>query len=364
MSGSPACPSTSISATVHCLSFGSLTTSRSRYCQSSMLHSGISGKQLSNGLGHLRSGERFGDQQDSASVAGTKARVGHLRCVGDDDDGKLSVVRVVTHVVEERLAHVEGGTVEHECIGAVLLNQFVDGVGKSGCEDLVAEVTQCKRQELGNLRRVVDEQDAGQPYLLLGSGARQTRLLAFAGLQVHDPHPSAGRVVGAAVVLNHRAPSLQRAHGEGVSLEVVTSVFQHFIGVPVVSEDGVSRVHTQDGVVAVEHRFRPHVACRAVFLAFADNIAFLCFGSGRRIGSFSIHTVCATISAASADAILTRFFASVAWSKASGSSTPIIRHCSLANLCNVAMCSAWRWPNRPCNFKYSDTGRMFCGRKL
>src|SRR5208337_5181519 len=99
----------------------------------------------------------------------------------DDDDGKLGMIGVVTHGVEERFAHVEGGTVEHNGVGAVLQNQLVDGRGISRSEDLVAEVTQRKRQELGNLRRVVDQQDARQPYLLLaGSGARQTRLLAFA----------------------------------------------------------------------------------------------------------------------------------------------------------------------------------------
>src|SRR5208282_1425121 len=205
----------------------------------------------------------------------------------------------------------------------------------------------------------------GQPYLLLtGSGARQPLLLAFARLQIHDPHSSAGRVVGAAIVLDRRTPGLQGAHRECVALEVVARVIQHFIGVPVVREDRVPRVHTQDGVVAVERRFRPYVAGRTALLAFADDVAFLRFGSGRRRGCFGIHRVCATVSASTADDILTKFLASAAWINAPGSSTPIIRHCSLANFCNLAMCSAWRWPKRPCNFKYSDTGRMLCGRKL
>src|SRR6202040_2999919 len=45
------------------------------------------------------------------------------------------------------------------------------------------------------------------------AGARQPRLLACAGLQVQHPHASAGRVVGALIVLEHRAPGFQRAHG-------------------------------------------------------------------------------------------------------------------------------------------------------
>src|SRR5271166_3745688 len=182
-------------------------------------------KQVIERSCHLRPGKRFRDQQDSSRVAGAEAPVSFSLCVSDDYDGKIGVVRMVTQAVKERLAHVEGGTVEHERIGAVLQNQLVDGRGISRCEDLVAEVTQRKRQQLGNLRRVVDEQDARQPYLLLaGSSARQTRLLTFARLQVHHPHSSTGRVVRTVVILNHRAPGLQGAHREGVSLEVVARV--------------------------------------------------------------------------------------------------------------------------------------------
>src|SRR6266705_6179 len=107
-------------------------------------------KQLVERSCDLRPGERFRDQQDSSGTPGTEARVSLLRCVTDDYDGKLGVIRVVTHGVEERLAHVEGGTVEHERIGSLLQNQLVD------------EITKRKGQKLGNLRRVVDEQDAAQ----------------------------------------------------------------------------------------------------------------------------------------------------------------------------------------------------------
>src|SRR5208282_4211701 len=234
-------------------------------------------------------------------------------------------------------------------------------------EDLVATIPQCKREQLRNLRRVVDKQDAAQPDLLLArSGARQTRLLSFAWLQVHDPHPPSGGVISTMVVFDHRAPRLQSAHREGVALEVIARVIEHFIGVPVVGKNGIAPVYTHHGVVAVKCRFRAHVAARSALLAFADNITFLRFRSrrSRRRSCFSVHTVSATAVASAADAILTRFFASAACSNGSGSSTPIIRHCSLANFCKVAICSACRWPKRPCNFRYSDTGRMLCGRKL
>src|ERR1039458_2179670 len=121
-------------------------------------------EQLMGRSRYLRPGERFGDEQDCSRVPGTKARVRNLRGVADDDDGKAGVIRMVTHGVEERLAHVVGGAVEHERIGALLENQLVDGDGVSRCKDLVAAVTQRKCQQLGNLRRVVDEQDAAQAY--------------------------------------------------------------------------------------------------------------------------------------------------------------------------------------------------------
>src|ERR1700683_4835737 len=178
--------------------------------------------------------------------------------------------------------------------------------------------------------------------LLSGSEARQPLLLAFAGLQIHHPNSAAGRVVGAAIVLEHRAPGFQRAHRECVSFEVVARVVQHFICVPVVGEDSVTRMHAQHGVVTVDRKFLPYLARGAALLAFADDITFLRLGSRRRRGHccFGVHRVCATVSASAAAAMLTRFFASAAWLKASGNSTPIIRHCSLAKFCNLAMCSA------------------------
>jgi len=72
------------------------------------------------------------------------------------------VIRVVAHDIEQGLAHIESGTVEDEGIGAQVPNQIVDGIGEALSEDLMAAVTQRKGQKLGDLRRVVDEQDAAQ----------------------------------------------------------------------------------------------------------------------------------------------------------------------------------------------------------
>src|ERR1700741_429243 len=146
--------------------------------------------------------------------------------------------------------------------------------------------------------------------LLAGSGTRQPRLFACSGLQVHDPHASAGRVVGAVVVLDHRAPSLQRAHGEGNSFEVIARVIQHFTGVPIIREDSVTGMHPQDRVKAVERGLRPYIARGSTLLSFTDDIAFLRFRSRR--SWFATHRVCASASASTAEAMLTKFFASAA----------------------------------------------------
>src|SRR5215475_10510385 len=79
-SGSPTWPSTSISATDHCRPFGSATTCRSRYCQSSMLQegkvsgiryqvSGFRGQQLIERPRDLAAGERLRNEQDVFGLA-------------------------------------------------------------------------------------------------------------------------------------------------------------------------------------------------------------------------------------------------------------------------------------------------------
>ena len=62
------------------------------------------------------------------------------------------------------------------------------------------------------------------------------------------------------IILDHRAPRLQRTHGEGVALEIIARVIQHLIRVPIVRENSVAPVYAQDGVVAVKRRLCAHVA--------------------------------------------------------------------------------------------------------
>src|SRR5258708_28321729 len=205
------------------------------------------------------------------------------------------------------------------------------------------------------------------------AGARPSRLLGRTGLQVQNPHAAAGGVVSALIVLKHRAPGFESAHGEGDAFEVVAQMAEDSVGVPVVGKDGIAAVHFQHGVEAVVRGLVADFACRAALFAFRDDIALLP-GCGRKrkvrrdgvfdVGCVGAHSVCATASASAAAPMLTWFFGSAALIKASGSCTPIIPHCWLANFCKLAMCSACRCPNLPCSFKYSATGRIVCGRKL
>jgi len=72
------------------------------------------------------------------------------------------MIWAVPHGIEQRFAHLQCRTVDHQRIGALFRDQIVDGLRKSRREDLVAEIAQRKRQKLGNLRRIVDEQYAAQ----------------------------------------------------------------------------------------------------------------------------------------------------------------------------------------------------------
>ena len=80
------------------------------------------------------------------------------------------MVRAVAHGIEECFAHIEGGAIEDKRVGLMLPDQFVDGDGVARREYFIARVAQRKAKELGNLRRVVNEQDAAQSvgYFLLG----------------------------------------------------------------------------------------------------------------------------------------------------------------------------------------------------
>src|SRR5262249_7431264 len=173
-------------------------------------------------------------------------------------------------------------------------------------------------------------------------------------LDIEDPDATAGRVIRAMVVFDHRPPRLERPHRERVTLEVGLRVAEHFVRVPVVVQQRIARVDLQHRVELVVGRLETHVTRRTALLALGDDVAFLWIELA--------HTVCATAAAASAAAMLACALGSAALIKASGTSMPIILHCSFANCWSVAMCSACRCPNRPCSFRYSDTGRMLCGR--
>lgn len=105
----------------------------------------------------LRSGERLGDQQGFLRFPGAEARVSRLRCVADDYNRKLDVLGILAYRVEERFAHVVGGTIEHERVRMLLSNHFMNGCRVTGRKYFVAVVSQRERQKLGNLRRVVDQ---------------------------------------------------------------------------------------------------------------------------------------------------------------------------------------------------------------
>jgi len=72
------------------------------------------------------------------------------------------MVGVVTHGIEQRLAHIIRSAIQHQRYGLLRNNQFVDADVVSLREDLEARVALGKRQQLGNLRRVVDKQDTLQ----------------------------------------------------------------------------------------------------------------------------------------------------------------------------------------------------------
>jgi hypothetical protein len=119
-------------------------------------------QQLGQAPRDLGPAKWLGNQQDSLGFPGTETGGSGLRRITNNDDRELGVSRVVPHNVEESLAHIKGSTVQDQRVGLVLDNQFVYGDGVPRREDLVTEIPQGKGQKLGNLRRVVDEQDAAQ----------------------------------------------------------------------------------------------------------------------------------------------------------------------------------------------------------
>jgi hypothetical protein len=64
---------------------------------------------------------------------------------------------MIAHDVEQRFAHVEHRAIEHDGVGVFVGNELVDGRRESGGRHLVAAVAERKRQELGDLGRVVNQ---------------------------------------------------------------------------------------------------------------------------------------------------------------------------------------------------------------
>jgi len=80
------------------------------------------------------------------------------------------MIRMLPYSVEQRLAHFVTGTIEHYRIGAMLNDQLADAGSVSRREDFIAKVAQRERQQLGNLRRIVDQQNAAQAFYFLAAG--------------------------------------------------------------------------------------------------------------------------------------------------------------------------------------------------
>jgi hypothetical protein len=121
-------------------------------------------QQLPQRLRNLRSGKWFRDQQDPLRFSRTQARYSRLRRIADDDSGKVCVIGMVTHGVEQRLAHIIRSAIQDQRFGLLRNNQFVDADVVTVCENFKARIAQRKGQQLGNLRRVVNKQDALQAY--------------------------------------------------------------------------------------------------------------------------------------------------------------------------------------------------------
>jgi len=116
-----------------------------------------SAQQLIQSISDLPASEWFGDQQHLASLARTKAGVRSLWRVADDHNRKLGMLGIITHSIKQRLAHIVRGAVQHDSVGVLFHSQLIDCVRISLGTNLVAAVAQCKRQQLGNLRRIVND---------------------------------------------------------------------------------------------------------------------------------------------------------------------------------------------------------------
>ena len=91
-------------------------------------------------------------------AAPLQACVGFFRRVADDDDRQRRVL--AAHGVEQHLRHVERRAVEDERVGPPGGDQIADARIEARHRDLVAVIAERERQQLRDLRRVVDQQNA------------------------------------------------------------------------------------------------------------------------------------------------------------------------------------------------------------
>ena len=190
--------------------------------------------------------------------------------------------------------------------------------------------------------------------------------LPAAGSRSSTHDPSAGRVVAAAVVLDRRAPGLERPHLKGVALEVLAGVVQHLVGVPVVGQRSrrrrapAARCRTCRGPPPAARRASSRASCLRKRCSFP--------AVGRRRGRF-VRAVSyrfgATAAAASADAMSIEAFGSVARISASGNADAhhlplLVREAAAASRC------ARRGDGRsgPAASGIRTPAACVCGRKL
>ena len=121
------------------------------------------GEEVAEGTGDLCAGERLRDQKDALGAPGGEGRVRFLRRVAHEDDREPRVPGLAPEGVEERLAHVERREVEDDGVRAGAGRELSDRGGEARRDDVEAAVPERERQELGDLGRVVDEEDARRP---------------------------------------------------------------------------------------------------------------------------------------------------------------------------------------------------------
>ena len=104
------------------------------------------------------------------------------------------MIRMIAHRVEDRLAHIVSGAIQHDRVGALLYNEIVDASCVPGGIDIVAMIAQREREQFGNFRSVVNQQDAMQSisYFLAGpEPGNRALLLALGSISITQIRPPA-----------------------------------------------------------------------------------------------------------------------------------------------------------------------------